>query len=202
MNAKIFTSRTRAIFFICEETFLLFLVVIQAYLLLGISVVNKQILFFQEPILVQNWLWFLATILFFVTIYLGISKRDPLIMKVHKELASLLFSTAKKKFLESNRRVAALVFAELIFTLALAISIYLYLDPEVNIFPYPTNIIVFIGVIIFGYAIFSNTRDYREETYGRGLIQSIFVKDYGPHRIKRITNVKTGSIRIKAKNKK
>jgi hypothetical protein len=202
MNARIFSSRKRAIFFICEETFLLFLIVLQVYLLLGIRVVNKEILFFQDPTLIQNWLWLFATTLFFVTIYMGISKRDALVLKVHKELTSLIISTAKSKVFHSDRRVIALVFAEIVFTISFALSIFLYLDPEIDLFPYPTNVIVFILVMLFGYSIFSNTKEFRERTYSRGFIQSLFVKDYGPHRISRITNIKTGSIRFRRAGKK
>lgn len=200
-SEKFFTSRNRALFFIIEETALLFLIVLQIYLLLGIQKVNGQILFFQNQILLQNILWLVATIVFFLTLYISIASRDLYVKKVHAEFTSLLLSTFKSKVFGLNGRVLALLLAELVFTVGLAASIFLYLDPEVNIFPFPSNILAFIILVIFGYFVFKRTRGFREEKYGRGFLLSKIAGDNGPHKLVRITNKKTGSIRVKRKIK-
>lgn len=163
--------------------------------------VSGEILFFQNVILVQNLMWLGATILFFITLYFGIAVRDYYVQKVHYEFEGLVFSTMKGKIFGLNRKVIVLVFAEIFFTIALAISIFLYLDPEINVFPFPSNFVAFFILLIFGYFIFSTTKQFREETYGRGFLFSKLANDFGPHKIVRLTNKKTGSIRVKAKLK-
>ena len=188
-------------FFIVEETALLFLIVYQIYLLLGIKYALGELLFFQNIISPQSILWLFATSVFFITLYFGIAIRDYYVQKVHREFEHVLFSTVKEKVFGLNGKVLALLFAELIFTVALAASIFLYLDPEINIFPFPTNYLAFFILLVFGYFIFSTTKQFREETYGRGFLFAKLSNDFGPHKVVRMTNKKTGSIRVKAKFK-
>ncbi len=192
----IFTSRNRAILFIAEETLLIFLIILQVFFILDFKVINNQLILFSGKILLQNILWLIASILFYTIIYFGIASRDATVQKVHKELVKFIFSKSKEKIIGANRKVITLVFAEFVFTSALVVSIYLYLDPEINLFPYPTNIIAFLIVALFGYLIFSTTKDFRRETYGRGYLQKKLLKEEGPHMLKRTTKRKNKIIRV------
>lgn len=200
-TAKIFTSRSRVIFFVLEEAFLIFLIVLQIFFILDIKVIEGNVLLFEKGILLQNILWLVASILFYIIVYVGVVLRDKQVQKVHSELVGFIFSASKEKIIHTNRRVIVLMFAEIVFIFTLAFSIYLYLDPEVDLFPYPTNIITFLIVIIFGYLIFSNTKDFRQRTYGRGKLQKKLFKEEGPHMLKRITK-RRKMIRVGAKIKK
>lgn len=201
-TAQIFTSRNRALFFIFEETLLIFLIILQVFFILDFRVFQNKIIFFSNGILIQNLLWLIASIFFYIIIYVGVASRDLMVQKVHKELVIYIFSIFKQKVFGANRQIVVLVFAELTFALALAFSIYLYLDPEINFFPYPTNIIAFSIVVLYGYLVFSPTKSFRQKTYGRGKLQKKLFKEEGPHMLKRITKRKQKIIRVGSKIKK
>lgn len=188
--------------FIFEETLLIFLIILQLFFILDIKIIEGNVSFFGKGILLQNILWLVASILFFIIIYVGVALRDPQVQKVHKELINYIFLRSKEKIIKTNRKIIVLMFAELVFIASLAFSIYLYLDPEVNLFPYPTNILTFLIVIIFGYLVFSTTKEFRVKTYGRGYLQKKLLKDEGPHPINRVTKKKSKIIRIKSKIRK
>jgi len=71
----------------------------------------------------------------------------------------------KKGFAEAKQdtRIFALLFIEFIVSLAIALSIYFYLDPETNIVPFPLNVVVFIGLMVVLYFVFHKTKEFREE---------------------------------------
>lgn len=200
-TAKIFTSRNRVIFFVFEEIVLIFLIILQIFFILDIKIINGNVSLFGKGIVLQSILWLVASIMFYIIIYVGVVMRDKQVQKVHKEVIGFIFSTSKEKIIHANRRIIVLMFAELFFILTLAISIYLYLDPEINLFPYPTNILTFIVILISGHLIFSTTKDFRQKTYGRGKIQKKLFKEEGTHILKRTTK-KRKMIRVGSKIKK
>ena len=75
MEGKIFSDQKRALFFVYEELFILFLLVIQLYKIFGMQLTEQGLQVFAIPVLPQNWLWFIATILVLGIIYFGIAKK-------------------------------------------------------------------------------------------------------------------------------
>jgi len=122
-------------------------------------------------------------------------------MKMHKDFSKIVLGTGKEKVFGMEREVVVLLFTEFIFAIMLAVAIYIYLDPEVNIVPWPWNYITFFIVLIFGLYFFSKTKPFREAVYGESRLKKISpAKRLFPTR--RITNKKTGSIRVAHKKKK
>ncbi|MDD4250696.1 MAG: hypothetical protein PHX27_00710 [Candidatus ainarchaeum sp.] len=198
---KIFSDDKKALFFVIEEFFLVLLIIFQIYLLLGIQRVGLNLVFFTKPIFAQNILWLVSTILFFLTLYFGITIRDKKVIAVHQEFSKLVFGTTKQKIVEANKEKMVLLFFEFIFAIVLAISIYIYLDPQINWVPWPFNYITFFAILAFGLFLFSKTKVFRESIYESSNIRK---KIHPAERLfptKRITNIRTGSIRIKGKKK-
>jgi len=201
MNKAIFSTQKRAMFFVYEELFLLFLGVLQLYKVFGLKITDGGVDFFATPFLLQNYLWFVATILALLIIYFGIAKKDKTVMKMHDDFSRIVLGTGKEKFFGMEREIIVLLFVEFIFAIMLAVAIYIYLDPEVNVVPWPWNYITFFIVLIAGLYLFSRTKAFRESVYGESRFKRISpAKRLFPTR--RITNLQTGSIRIKAKKKK
>ncbi len=85
--------------------------------------------------------------------------------KISKEKSNLIqkkdffqeaFSEAKK-----DPRIFAMLFIEFIISVAIAVSIYFYLDPEKNIVPFPLNIAVFAGLMVLLALVFHKTKEFR-----------------------------------------
>jgi hypothetical protein len=193
-------SQRTALFFVIEESFLLFLIAIQLSIFLGIKVVNGSILFFQNIFHTQNYIWFLGSIFFFMIGYLVIALRDRNVWLIHHNFSRLLFGTIKLKIEMTDLRVFIFVFTELVFAVLIALSIFIYADPDVNLVPYPYNYISFILLITLSIGLFSHSKNFRNMVYGPTPIQKRL--NLGPHKIKRITNLRTGSIRFKERDKK
>ena len=201
MRKGIFSTPSKARVFVYEEIFIIFIAVIQLYKIFGMQLTENGLKIFAVPILPQNYLWFFATIFVFLVVYFGIAKKDRLVMKMHKEFSDVVFGTGKQKFFGMDKEVSVLLFVEFIFAIMLAIAIYIYLDPEVNIVPWPWNYITFFVVLIVGLYFFSRTRPFREAVYGESRLKKISpAKRLFPTR--RITNKKTGTIRVAGKKKK
>jgi hypothetical protein len=196
---NILSTRT-ALFFVIEESFLLFLIAIQLSIFLGIKVVNGSVLFFQNQFQTQNQIWFLGSIFFFIIGYLVIALRDKNVWLIHHNFSRLLFGTIKLKIEMTNLRIFLFVFIELVFAVLIALSIFIYADPDVNLVPYPYNYISFILLITLSIGLFSHSKNFRNMVYGPTPIQKRL--NLGPHKIKRITNLRTGSIRFKERDKK
>ncbi|MFA5125990.1 MAG: hypothetical protein WC462_03225 [archaeon] len=187
-------SVNQAIFFIFEEAILLLLMVIQLYKILGVEFVDKTILFFQFPFGVQNILWLFSTIAFFLIGYVVIAVRDETVSNIHRNFSKVFFGAAKQKVSNLNKEVIIFVFGEIVFATVIAISIFLYLDPEINIVPFPMNIISFAFFLGISLLLFSHTKQFRGLVYGPTPLQKKIHE--GKHEVKRFTNPKTGSIRI------
>lgn len=194
-----FSSERKAFFFVLEEFFLILLIVLQAYFLLGIERQGLSLIFFSNPILPQNVLWFVSTILFFVTLYFGISMRDKKVIKVHQEFSKIIFGTAKQKIFGMNRQFFVLILFEISFAIIIALSIYIYLDPDVNIVPWPFNFISFFALLAFGIFIFSKTKLFRESVYEPSILRKKILPAERIFPTRRITKKKSGIIRVQRK---
>jgi len=196
-SRKRILSQRQALFFILEEVFLLALIIIQSYRMLGIALVNKSIYFFYYSPELQNIIWFLASIAFFCMGYLIIVLRDTSVHNIHKNFSKILFETIKQKVFETPREVIMFVFAEIVFALVVAISIFLYLDPEINLVPFPLNIVGFAFFLGISLLFFSHTKSFREMVYGPTYLQRKLHE--GNYEVKRTTLAKTGHIRVAQK---
>ena len=198
---KILSPRL-AFFFAVEEAIMVLLLVFQIYRFLGIEVVNQQAFFFTNPILLQNILWFVATVLFFVIGYAVVALRDENVWLIHKNFSRMVFGTTRLKIQFASRRKVVFLFAEIVYSLVFALSIFVYLDPDINVLPSTTpKIINYIGFAIMvgiGLLLFSHTKNFRAKVYGATPAQKRF--QIGRHELRRFTNKKTGSIRIAPKS--
>jgi len=193
-------SPRAAIFFVIEESFLLLLIALQLYTFLGIEFVNGSILLFQSEPLLQNYIWFFGSIAFFLIGYFIIAVRDKHVWLIHHNFSRLLFGTIKLKMEMTNLKVLIFVFTELIFAILIALSIFIYVDPEVNLVPYPYNYISFAVLLIIAYVLFSHSKDFRTTVYGPTPIQKRL--HLGKHEIKRTTHTKSGYLRFSEKKKR
>jgi hypothetical protein len=195
-------SPRKALLFVLEEAIMVLLIVFQIYRFLGIKYVNYQISMFNEPIILQNILYLFASVCFFMIGYLTIALRDERVWLIHKNFHSMVFGTAKLKIQFSTKRKATLFFAEIIYAVIFAVSIFVYLDPDINVLPINTpKILNYLGFAIMlgvGLLLFSHTKDFRTLVYGPTPVQKRI--QFGRHDLKRSTNKKTGSIRISLKS--
>ncbi|MEK6958504.1 MAG: hypothetical protein AABW59_00500 [archaeon] len=193
---RVFSKPRNAMLFVLEEMFLLSLILYLLYKIVAIQFLDGQVIFFSEIAPIQNVMWFWGMVIFFVVVYFAIARRDALVMKIHRDLFSVVLLESKLKIVGANRQVYGLYIAEMVFVAILAVSIYLYLDPEINIVPFPFNFIGFFAFILVSFYMFSQTRQFRQQMYGPSLITSIIFPKEKLHQTKRVTNLKTGSIRI------
>jgi hypothetical protein len=115
-------------------------------------------------------------------------------MIIHKNLFKVIFSAAKTKATNMTKADVVFILGEVVFASILAISIFLYLDPEVNLVPFPYNYLAFAFFLGISLLLFSHTKQYRLVVYGPTPIQKRL--HHGNHELKRITNVRTGHIRV------
>ncbi len=192
-------SEKLASFFVFEESIMLILIVYQAYRLAGIQFINGTIQLFQTPILFQNELWFLGSILFFMIGYVVVVLRDENVQIIHRNLFKSILIGLQVKAENTTKQTIVFVLAEVLFASILAISIFLYLDPEINIVPAPYNYIAFAFFLGLSLLLFSHTKQYRMHVYGPTPIQKRLNK--GNQELKRISNSKTGTIRMVPKKR-
>ncbi len=87
--------------------------------------------------------------------------------KIIKEKNQIIKRKNKLKhgFFEAKEdpRIFALLFIEFSISIAIALSIYFYLDPEANIVPFPYGIIIFAGLMFLLAMVFHNTKGFREK---------------------------------------
>ncbi|MFH1663938.1 MAG: hypothetical protein ABH986_03970 [archaeon] len=87
--------------------------------------------------------------------------------KISKEKNELISKKdrLKKDFSEAkqDKRIFALLFIEFVISIAIALSIYFYLDPETNVVPFPLGFFVFAGLMVLLYFVFHKTKEFREE---------------------------------------
>lgn len=168
-------TENQAKLFVFEEVFLLILIIIQLYLLLGLDVFNNGLeLFANPPPPVQNVFWFTESLIILVTAHFFIAKRDHNVIKIHENFSKVLIGTSKEKLFGINKNVLILLITEFAFATIIAFSIFVYLDPEIDIVPWPYNYVAFFVILCFGLYLFSQTKVFREQTYSAGyLVQKI-----------------------------
>jgi|GEM_PF-1084049 len=194
---KILSERL-AFFFIIEETVLLFLMVLQLYFILGIKFYpSGELAFFVNPFSPMQLTLFLLTLVSFIISYTLVALRDETVRLIHHNFSRLVFSTIKLKFQFTSKEILAMALSELILAVLIGISIYLYLDPEVNLVPAPLNYIFFAIICGIALLIFSQSKGFRFFVYGQTPIQKKL--NLGNHRLERSTNKKTGSMRFRKK---
>jgi hypothetical protein len=190
-------SESEALFFFFEEAMLLLLMAIQLHSILGMDFSIKHIFVFHPSFVTQNVLWLLGTIGFFIIGYIVIVLRDETVSNIHKNFSNVLFGSAQKKIKGINKEAIVFVFGEVVFAIIIALSILFYLDPEINLVPFPMNYISFAFFLGISLLLFSHTKQFRELVYGPTPLQKRIHE--GKHEIKRFTNPKTGHIRIASK---
>jgi hypothetical protein len=196
-SSKKLLSLTQARFFILEEAALLFLIVIQLYRVFGIEFTKSTVLFELPKLTLQNELWLIASIAFFLLGYLVVARRDETVQLIHKNFALVLLGATKSRLQTTTREQIIFVFGELMFATILGISIFLYLDPEINVIPAPMNYLAFVFFLAVSLILFSHTKQFRLMMYGPTPIQKRI--HHGHEELRRITNSKTGTIRLVSK---
>ncbi|MFA5357783.1 MAG: hypothetical protein WC308_02575 [archaeon] len=132
----------------------------------SIPFIEFETTFFDSAIIL-----FLA-ILILAVIQIFIVKKDKNICEIHDGFSKAVLGSAKNKIFGLRAEIIALWIAEFAFASIIAISIWIYFDQNVNIVPFPYNIIGFAGLLAFGLLIFSHTRPFRRAVYGQGFLQS------------------------------
>lgn len=64
---------------------------------------------------------------------------------------------------KQDPRVAGVVVLEMVLTLILAIGIIVYLDPDVNLVPFPQNAIGFLTILIITVFLYRYSKAFRLE---------------------------------------
>lgn len=204
MDKVIFKNKNHVLAFVYLEIALLLIIVWQLYRFLGLSIVSGELLFFQNEISVNEAYFLLVNIAVFMLLYVRISLKDKNVLKIHEDFSTVVFGKAKEKVLGVEKKIIIVFLFQVIFAIIIAISIAFYLDPEIQ-FPgfsevaFPMNIIAFIAFLVFGFYVFAKTKPFREEVYDSGFLQKKLMPAQRLFPVKRITNKKTGSIRVKRK---
>ena len=201
---KIFSTAKLAQVFVLCEVILVFLIAALVYKVLGMEIHTYGIYFFQYPLLFQNLLWLIGAVAFLGMIHYAVGARDLLVSKVYKEFWGTLFSEVKFKVNYSSRHVVLLWFVELVVAIVIALSIYVYLDPEVNVLPHLpwyVKIIAFVAIVGFALYIFSQTKLFRELCYGPSLARRTLVPKHKLFNTRRVTSSKRGTIRVASKRR-
>jgi hypothetical protein len=194
-------SPAQAFLFILEEAALVLLIVLQIYQFIGIDFAGANVIINPQPILFQNIVWFVGTILFLTLGYVVIAMRDTTVMNIHTNFSGLVFNTTKHKVKEANKETIIFFLAEASYAIVFAIAIFVYLDPDINLLPATTppmfNYIGFAIIAGFGLFLFSKSKEFRMAIYGPTPVQKRI--HHGSIETRRFTNKKTGTIRIAPK---
>ncbi len=201
LEARKILSPTQAFLFIIEEAILVLLIVLQIYQFIGINFIGERVMIDPQPIMFQNIVWFVGTILFLTLGYVVIAMRDVTVIEIHKNFSGLVFNTAKGKVKNASKETAIFFIAEAAYAIVFAVAIFIYLDPDINVLPASTpplfNYIGFAIVAGFGLFLFSKSKEFRMAVYGPTPVQKRI--HHGRVETRRFTNKKTGTIRIAPK---
>jgi hypothetical protein len=195
-------SDNQALFFVLAESLLLAFIVIQLYFLLGIQIVSNRVLFFSSSFSGENLFYFLGSIALLIIGYLFVVLRDETVFNIHKYFSFVLFFETHYKVTNSRRRVILFVLGELAFATILAFSIFLFLDPEIDLnypdgepVPFLIKAIAFIIFLGISLLLFSHTKEFRQFFYGSTPLHEHF--HFGRHSVVRsrgkATSVKFGT---------
>jgi len=183
-------TNNQAILFAWAEVILAFLIIAQLFLFLGIQFVGATATFSISEISIESILLLAGTIILLALLYFLVATKDKNVIKIHKNFSKVVLGTTKEKILGFDRNVFILIFAEFVFATILALSIFIYLDPEINVVPWPLNFVVFFAILIGGLYLFSLTKQFRELNYERGYLQQKVSPAERLYPARRITKVK------------
>ena len=87
------------------------------------------------------------------------------VRKLNAEAGKAITNRAKQKLehASTDPRVMALIVIELIIVLIISVGVYVYLDPETNLIPFPWNLFGFIILIGISAYLYRFTGLYRVE---------------------------------------
>ncbi|VVB75074.1 Uncharacterised protein [uncultured archaeon] len=187
-------SDNAAIVFVLEEAMLVLLAAVQLYNIFRIEHIAKAGFTFLLDVSIQNFLWLFSTIIFFLIGYFTIALRDEKVGLIHKNFTNVLIALTQYKVKNASRQKTVFVFVETAYAVILAVAIFIYLDPDINLVPYPWNYIGFAVFLGLGLLLFSHTKDFRQLIYGLTPMQKRIHQ--GKHETRRFTNSRTGSIRV------
>ncbi len=193
-SRKNILSDNQAILFVVGEALLLLLAAVQIYRIFGLEYIAKIGFNLFPEIALPNLLWLFGAIIFFLIGYFVIAPRDEKVALIHKNFTNVLIALTQYKVEKASRQKTIFVFVEVAYAVILAIAIFIYLDPEINLVPYPWNYIGFVIFLGLGLLLFSHTKDFRQMVYGLTPIQKRI--HHGKSKTRRFTNSRTGSIRI------
>lgn len=207
MEKTIFTKKNQVLAFVYLELVILCVLLWQSYKFLGIKIVSGEILFLQNQIDLNYVYLFLINIAVFLLLYFKIALKDKSVLKIHKDFSKVVLGTAKEKVFGVERKVIVFMFFQFAFAIILAVSIAFYLDPDLEFpgfskVPFPFNFITFVVFVVVGFYLFAKTKPFRDETYDYGFLQKKIMPAKRLFGVKRITNIKTGSVRLKSNIKK
>lgn len=174
-------SRKQAFLFALFEVILLLVIALEVRNIVAASLRIKSIPFLEfETTFFESTILLFLVVLILALAQIFVVKKDRNISEIHKGFSKVILGSVKNKIFGLRTEIIALWIAEFAFASVIAISIYVYLDPEVNIVPFPYNIIGFAGLLAFGFLIFSHTEPYRRAVYGRGFLQSKIRRSSSP----------------------
>jgi len=187
-------SDNAAIVFVLEEAMLVLLAAVQLYNIFRIEHIAKIGFTLFPEVSIQNFLWLFSTVIFFLIGYFIVTLRDEKVGLIHKNFTNVLIALTQYKVEKASRQKTVFVFVEVAYAVILAIAIFIYLDPEINLVPAPWNYIGFVVFLGLGLLLFSHTKDYRQLIYGATPLQKRIHQ--GKNETRRFTNLRTGSIRV------
>ncbi|MDD3160001.1 MAG: hypothetical protein PHQ98_03470 [Candidatus ainarchaeum sp.] len=190
-----FSSEKNALYFVYLEVIYVFVLTLISILQINIFLATNQFDLTGFAILIIG-------IFYFILIYRFVSMKDHTVIKLHKNFSKVVFGKGKEKFLGMNRQIIVLYLVEILIAIFIAGSIFVYLDPDFNIAPWPFNYVAFIGILAFGFYIFSLTKPYSNEVYGEAYLKSKLI--YGKRLIetKKYLLPSKKSIIVTTRNKK
>ncbi len=204
MEKIIFDKKNRAIAFVYLEVIILLVLLWQMYHFLGVKYISGEFLFFQNIINVEEVYLFFVNLAVFILIYFKIALKDKNVLKIHEDFSKIVLGKAKEKIFGIERKIIVFIILQFVFAFIIAIAIAFYLDPEIEFpgfsqVPFPLNIIAFLAFLFFGFYLFAKTKPFRDQVYDEGFLQKKLIPAQRLFPVKRITNKKTGSVRIKNK---
>lgn len=119
-------------------------------------------LFFFIDFSFLNIVFFVSCLVIFLLVHFLILSHYSESVKIKNDAIYNIKKVAKDKLSSAKHKESVvLILSEFVFSVVVAFSIYFYLDPEINIIPFPWNFIFFIGFVIVSLYLFSYTYDFR-----------------------------------------
>lgn len=197
---NLFSSFRNAQFFVVCEAVLVLLIALLLYKILWLQTGSFAIPSMEDPVQFLNVALLVSSVIFGVLVNYAIVTHDDNVRLIQKQLFGTIFAETKKKATGTNKQVALLWVFEIVIALIIAVSIYVYLDPEINVLPpsVPTwaKIVGFCALVGFALYVFSQTKMFRDIFYGPSLLRSVLWSKERNFHLKRTTNPARKTVRI------